>query len=184
VRGFFRSTFLLFFAALILLSCSNEEKPPKIEIKVPDLSIYKHRQTKEVIQLVYDAVNEIELKDVSAFAQFRIEGSKWFHDDIYIFVWEMDGTRFVYPPEPSKEGKNMLSLTDQNGKPIGREIVQAAEQGEGWVFYRWNKPRATEPSLKSTFVKQAVDHDGIAYLVGCGLYDMPLEKVLERQVTE
>ncbi|MDO9578669.1 MAG: cache domain-containing protein [Candidatus Cloacimonadales bacterium] len=164
----------------LLLSCAPKEEKPEIKIQVPDLSVYEYRQTKDVVQLVYDAVNEIELKGVDAFADFRIEGSKWYHDDTYVFVWNMAGIRLVYPPDPSKEKQNMSKLKDENGKPIGKEFIETAQKGEGWVFYMWNKPAFSELYQKTTFIKKAVDHYGVSYLVGCGLYDMPVEKVLEQ----
>jgi len=175
-------TFLLVLAALLLLSCGPKEKTPKQEIKVPKLSKYEHQLTKDIVQLVYDAVNEIELKGVDSFAQFRVEGSKWYKGDTYIFVWGMDGVRYVYPRDPSGEGKNMLSLKDMNGKPIGQKFIEAADQGEGWVFYMWSKPGSVEQSQKTTFIKKAIDNAGTEYLVGCGLYDMPTEKVLEESL--
>ena len=171
--------FVMFLSMLVLLSCAPKEKTEKVEIKVPNLSIYEHQQTKDIVQLVYDAVNEIELRSVDAFAQFRVEGSKWYNGDTYVFVWGMDGMRYVYPRDPSGEGKNMLDLKDENGKPIGQEFVDAANQDEGWVFYMWSKPGADVQSQKTTFIKKAIDHTGNEYLVGCGLYDMPTEKVLE-----
>lgn len=172
-----KTTLLLVVAfVLLIISCVSKEKNTH-KIKVPDLSRYEFQQTKEVVQLVYDAVNEIELKGIEAFAQFRVEGSKWYHDDIYVFVWGIEGMRYVYPPNPALEGINMKDLKDVNGKPVGQEFIKAANLGEGWVSYMWTKPNETISSKKITFIKRAVDPDGNAYLVGCGLYDMPPEKV-------
>ncbi len=169
----------LLLSALILLSCAPKEEKPEIKIQVPDLAIYEHQQTRDVVQLVYDAVNEIELKGVDAFAPLRVKGSKWFYDDTYIFVWGIDGMRYVYPPDPAGEGKNMSDLKDINEESIGEEFIETARKGEGWVFYMWTKPGETEPEQKTTFIKKAVDADGKEYLVGCGLYGMPQEKVFE-----
>lgn len=170
----------LLITSLILLSCAAKKEKPEIKIQIPDLSVYEHQQTKDVVQLVYDAVNEIELKGVDAFAQFRVKGSKWFQGETYIFVWGIDGMRYVYPPDPSGEGKNMSDLKDINDEPIGQEFIETARQGEGWVFYMWTKPGETEPEQKTTFIKKAVDADGKEYLVGCGLYGMPQEKVFDK----
>ena len=175
-----KSTFLIVVSiALLFASCVSKEEKPENKIKVPDLSLYEFQQTKDVVQLVYDAVNEIELKGIDAFAQFRVEGSKWYNGDTYVFVWGIDGLRYVYPPNPAVEGVNLKDLKDINDKPIGQEFIDAANQGEGWVSYMWTKPDSSIPQKKMTFIKRAVDHDGKVYLVGCGLYDMPQEKIFE-----
>jgi len=94
-------------------------------------------------------------------------------------VWGLDGMRYVYPPDVSGEGKNMLDLKDINGKPIGKLFVGAVsgETGEGWVHYEWPKPDSEVPIWKSTFLKKAVAPSGKVYLVGSGLYEMPVDKV-------
>ena len=165
----------LFFVVIILgviISCT-----PKAEVKALDLSIYEHTQTKEIVQLVYNAVDLIEKDGDKAFPEFRVKDSKWYFGDTYIFVWGMDGMRYVYPRDVSGEGKNVLDLRDINEKPIGEMFVEAAENGEGWVFYEWTIPGQEQPEWKSTFIKKATTPDGTEYLVGTGKYNMPIEKI-------
>jgi signal transduction histidine kinase len=127
---------------------------------------------KETIkELVLEASDLIEDKGEDAFSEFRQEGTKWFHDDTYVFVWLTDGVRVVYPPDPSGEGKNMSTLLDVTGKAIGRLFIEIAlsEEGEGWIDYRWPKPGDTEPSSKQTYIK-GVTLDEQTFLVGSGFY--------------
>jgi signal transduction histidine kinase len=86
--------------------------------------------------------------------------------------------RYVYPPNPSGEGKYMLKLKDINGKPIGKWIVSRAvyPPGHGWLHYQWPRPGEIFPSWKSTYIKRAVAPSGKVYLVGSGRYNMPLGK--------
>jgi signal transduction histidine kinase len=127
---------------------------------------------KETIkELVLDASDLIEDKGEDAFSEFRQEGTRWFHDDTYVFVWLTDGVRVVYPPDPSGEGKNMSTLLDVTGKAIGRLFIEIAlsEEGEGWIDYRWPKLGETEPSSKQTYIK-GVTVDEQTFLVGSGFY--------------
>jgi signal transduction histidine kinase len=127
---------------------------------------------KETIkELVLEASDLIEDKGEDAFSEFRQEGTKWFHDDTYVFVWMTDGVRVVYPPDPSGEGKNMSTLLDVTGKAIGRLFIELAlsEEGEGWIDYSWPKPGETEPSSKQTYIK-GVSLDEQTFLVGSGVY--------------
>ena len=122
-------------------------------------------------ELVEEAVRLIEDKGEAAFPEFRQEGTKWFVDDTYVFVWKTDGNRIVYPPDLNGEGENMSTLIDATGKEIGRMFIEIAlsENGEGWIDYKWPKPGETEPSNKRTYIK-VVTIDEQAFLVGSGFY--------------
>ncbi len=141
-------------------------------------SQYDYKETEELVSFVNRAVDLIEQYGEEVFPQFRIKGSEWDHDDLYIFVWGLDGMRYVYPPDVSGEGKNMLNLKDINGKPIGKLFVEAVsgETGEGWVHYEWPRPNSEVPIWKSTFLEKAIAPSGKTYLVGSGLYEMPVDK--------
>lgn len=179
---------IIFLLSLMLLfSCSSQnKKKDNSENGQLDLSIYQHKATKEIVKLVTDAVNLIDKEGKEAFPNFYKKGSKWFHNDAYIFVWGLDGVRYVYPRDPSGEGKNMLNLKDINGKPIGKMFVEAAKSssGQDWVFYEWTIPGEDEPTWKSTFIKKAVSPNGTNYLVGYGKYNMPMEKVFVKQTVD
>lgn len=166
IRIFNSTSVVLLISLLLLLSCTSA--PPQ----------YDYKETEELVAFVNKAVDLIEKSGEEAFPQFRIKGSEWDHGDLYIFVWGLDGMRYVYPPDPSGEGKNMLNLKDINGKPIGKLFVEAVtgKTGEGWVHYEWPKPHSDKPIWKSTFLKKAVSPSGKEYLVGSGLYEMPTDK--------
>jgi len=156
---------------VLLFSCSTP--------KEQEQSIYQHEQTKELVAFVSEAVQLVEKEGEAAFPEFRKKEGKWFQDDMYIFIWGLDGMRYVYPPDLSGEGQNMIDLKDVNSKPIGRMFVAAVsgEKGAGWVFYQWPKPGGEEPIWKSTYLKKATTSEGKEFLVGSGLYDMKTEKV-------
>jgi len=120
---------------------------------------------------VNEAVDLFEEEGAEAFPKFREEGGEWFRGDSYIFIWNTNGTRVVYPPDPSGEGEDMRGLTDFNGKPIGELFIGTAlsESGEGWISYDWPKPGETEPATKYSFIKRA-EFGGETYLVGDGFY--------------
>jgi signal transduction histidine kinase len=113
-----------------------------------------------------------------AFDAFREKGGKWFYGDRYLFVWDMNGLRYVYPPNIKGEGMQVRGLKDVDDKPIGELIIKAAtaKEGKGWVHYRWPKPGEVDPSWKSTYVMKVKIPSGKAFLIGSGAYDMPVQK--------
>ena len=121
--------------------------------------IYQTDQTrkKETVRtLVLDAANLIEDKGENVFSEFRQNGTKWFYDDTYVFVWKTDGIRLVYPPDLSGEGQNMSTLVDVTGKPIGKLFIDIAVSEEvkaGYTTSGQNQekqsPQSNKPTLKA-----------------------------------
>ena len=129
-------------------------------------------QRKETVKaLVVDAASLIEDNGENAFSELRQNGTKWVNGDTYVFVTSTNGTRLVYPPDPSIEGQDTSSLVDYTGKPIGRQFISIAtsNEGEGWIEYLWPKSGETESSIKQAFIK-GVAFGGQSYLVGSGFW--------------
>lgn len=144
----------------------------------PGFAADKNSASGELVGFVRSAAALIEQEGETAFPEFRQVDGPWFNGDEYVFIWGIDGMRYVYPPDPSGEGQNMRRLKDVKGKPIGEWfIARAAGPGhEGWVHYQWPRPGEIFPVWKSTYVQGAVAPSGKAYVVGAGRYNMPLER--------
>jgi pimeloyl-ACP methyl ester carboxylesterase len=138
--------------------------------------VYAYPDTRTVVELVDAAAKVVETRGEDAFPDFRVEGSRWFEGDLYVFIWDLEGNRFVYPPDPEHERQNVLNLEDAGGKPIGRMFVQTAREGGGWVHYQWHRPHDLEPIWKSTYIVGVTAPSGIRYLVGSGAYAGQMEK--------
>ncbi len=121
----------------------------------------------EIVSYVNKATLLVQKKGNSSFNEFY--KTEWYSGDKYIFIWQMDGIRVVYPPDPNAINQNMTNLTDFDGKPIGKLFIETAQNGQGWVEYRWPKPNSKSPSIKLTYIKRAQYLDK-EYLVGSGVY--------------
>lgn len=164
---------LLFLSALVYSQQVEQvrEQDRDRNCTQPQVQSELSAQKDTVVSKVREAASLVEEKGEETFPEFREKDSRWLYDDFYIFVWNTNGTRVVYPPDPKGEGQNVSSLTDFNGKPIGKLFIETAfsESGEGWIPYEWPKPNETEPSTKYGFVKRAVLGKE-TYLVGSGFY--------------
>lgn len=144
------------------------------------LSLFTYSDTKALVLLVEDAARLIERDGEGAFKQFAVKGSRWLNGDVYIFVYQVDGTCVFQPISPELVGKNEMELHDLNGKPIIQYITDIGKRPEsdaaGWVFYLWENQTQLTPSWKSAYVRKVIAPNGKTYVVGSGLYDIKVER--------
>jgi signal transduction histidine kinase len=138
----------------------------------------------QLMRLVRDAAGLLEAEGEQAFPTFRKQGSRWFQDETYLFVWDLSGKRVFHALEPQLEGASASDRTDVLGRPFGRMILDAArsDAGEGWVHYMHPIPGQMLPSWKTVFVKRVVFPSGQEHLLGCGLYNMQMEETFIEDV--
>lgn len=140
----------------------------------------------QLMELVRKAAAVLAEGGEKAFADFRQQGSQWLHDDTYIFVWTLDGTRIFHAANPQGVGEDVHNIKDALGRPWGKMFLEAAStpSGEGWVHYLYPKPGDMFPVWKSTFVKRVAFPSGQSYIVGCGIYNMQMDKALIEDVVD
>lgn len=163
-----RPSALLLFLLLLAPLALAEAPPPE------------HEETKQLMALVGDAAALIaEVGEVAACEQFHEKGSRWFHDDVYVFVNDLEGNSLCHPAKPSLEGKGLLDLRDPHGKPIVQSFNrEVADDGEGWVHYLWPPPGGGMNFFwKTSYVRKATTPEGVDLVVGSGLYQMPMERM-------
>ena len=158
------------FASMIIYSLSYAENF--------DMKVQKNKAETELEYFVKRGAVLIAEKGEKVFDAFRQKGSEWFYDDRYAFVWDMNGLRYVYPPDTKREGEQVRDLRDVDDKPIGELIIAIAssKEGKGWMHYRWPKSGERAPSWKSTYVMKVQSPSGKTFIIGSGAYDMPVQK--------
>jgi len=98
-----------------------------------------------------------------AFPAFN-EGEEWHDRDLYVFVFDLDGTALAHGANESLVGTNMMDATDANGTHFIADIV--AVEDEGWVDYVFANPQSGENEPKRSYVIRVDDQ----YAVGVGAY--------------
>ena len=146
--------------------------------------VAKKMTAPELMTLVREGAAVFEKEGEKAYPEFRKKGSKWFRDDTYFFVWTMDGTRIFHAADPASEGQNVSGIKDVLGRPFGKMFLEVASSasGEGWVHYMYPEPGNIFPAWKSTFLKRVTFPSGKQYIVGCGIYDMQMDKAFIEDV--
>ena len=95
------------------------------------------------------------------------QSTKEFHDrDLYPFIYDMHGLNVAHGARPALVGKNLLSLTDQDGKFLIKEMIAIANgPGSGWIDYKWPNPLTNKIEDKSSYIEKMGE-----YFVGVGVY--------------
>jgi signal transduction histidine kinase len=140
----------------------------------------------ELRALVREAAALLEERGERAYAELREPGSKWFHDGIYFFVFTDEGIRAFHAAEPGSEGRDDRGLKDILGKPIVEMILQvgAGPSGDGWVHYMYPEPGSIFPAWKSSFVRRVTFPSGVRHIVGCGAYNLQMDKAFIEDVVD
>ncbi len=63
---------------------------------------YEHEETRALVALVTDAAQLIRGEGEAAFSKFRVAGSRWCHDETYVFVLDRTATCSSIPTPRSK----------------------------------------------------------------------------------
>lgn len=132
----------------------------------------------ELMQKVRDAADVFQKEGEAAFPKFRQEGGPWFKGDQYFFAWTLDGTRYFHAANPAGEGEQMSGYKDALGRPMGLMFLDVGNSpsGEGWVHYMYPEPGEIYPMWKSTYLKRVTFPSGEQYIIGCGIYQMEMDR--------
>ncbi|RFP15890.1 MULTISPECIES: cache domain-containing protein [unclassified Duganella] len=121
----------------------------------------------EAVAMVKKAVAYLKAngKD-KAFAEFNNPGGQFVDRNLYIFVYDMNGTCVAIGNNPRMIGKVLIDLRDPDGVFQVRRFIEVANtSGHGWVDYKWPNPVSKVMEAKSSYVEKADE-----FVIGAGIY--------------
>lgn len=139
-------------------------------LALPSLSFAAERGSREeAVAMVKKAAALIKSEGKEkAFAAISDTKNKDFHDrDLYIYVYDLNGTAVAHGNNPRMVGKSLIDLKDGDGKPMIRNMVDVVKSpaGKGWVEFKWPNPVTKVVEQKAGYVERVDD-----LLVGSGIY--------------
>ncbi|RLL83123.1 hypothetical protein Y696_10805 [Mesotoga sp. H07pep.5.4] len=147
--------FLLFVLLTLTVTMGLSEEEKRLEIQ----------------ERVEKAARLIEENGPEIFSLFYDRDGEFFIGEEYIFIYDDSGTNLVNAGNPTVfEGRNLISLKDQNGLYMIVRIFEVAlNQGGGWLDFYWPLPDGGPATFKSAYVMSAT-HGELTYVLGMGYY--------------
>lgn len=86
------------------------------------------------------------------------------NEDLYIFVYDPQGTIIAHGGDPALVGEDYTDVQDVDGKHFAREFIKIGPEG-GWVDYKWTNYVTDHIEEKTTYLQRVDD-----VIIGCGVY--------------
>ncbi|WP_027182989.1 methyl-accepting chemotaxis protein [Desulfovibrio inopinatus] len=95
------------------------------------------------------SIDEIKAHIIENTKNARFDGGN------YIWINDLQPVMIMHPTKPELDGKSLSDFQDPDGVKLFNEMAAVAQKnGEGMVFYRWDKPDAPgDPRPKVSYVK-------------------------------
>lgn len=140
----------------------------KIGERLLAVGYYIPRATPEQAVAMLDrAVAAMKANPTKAVADFNALNGGFIEDDLYVFAVDLEEGKFrAHGVSPRLVGTNSYKLTDRNGTPIVRLMVDALRNTDrGELEYAWRNPVTRQIENKHTMFRKVGD-----MLVGVGYY--------------
>jgi len=109
---------------------------------------------KDIVKTSYDQTKNNEKRRAEAQEQVReMLRTVRYDKNNYIFIYTEDGLCLLSPGRPEREGKSVLEITDTNGMPYMKRMIEVAQTGKGSLFYHFKRP-GTDKAVPLTSYSQ------------------------------
>jgi cytochrome c len=121
----------------------------------------------EAKKMVEEAIAYIKANgQEKAFAEFNNPRGKFVDRDLYIMVYDMNGTCLAHGANQERIGKNFMASKDDAGNLVVKQRVEMAKtKGLGWQDYVFANPISNKVEPKTAYFEKSGD-----IIVSCGAY--------------
>lgn len=133
----------------------------------------KQRELKNYTSLAVTAIDDVYYGNVLSEPEAKVHAAQTFtrmlYDGIdgYFFTYDQFGTNIVLPHQPERIGKNFWELTDPDGGKTIQILINLAQNGGGYHFYKWSQPSTETITDKLSYATYLDKWD---WMVGTGVY--------------
>jgi signal transduction histidine kinase len=102
-----------------------------------------------------------------ALKEFSNKTGMFVRGDLYIYAYDFQGTNIAHPFKSDWIGKNKLNITDSNGIPYIKNLVNVAREGKGFTYFIFPNPaHASRDEFKIGYAMKVDDE----WWLGSGIY--------------
>jgi cytochrome c len=125
--------------------------------------------SEEAKKMVEEAIAYIKANgQEKAFAEISNPNGKFVDRDLYVTVYDMNGTCLARGDNSDSIGKNLINLQDPNGKFFIKDRIEMSKtKGAGWQDYEFRNPLTKKVEPKTFYFEKYGD-----VIVGCGSYNL------------
>jgi cytochrome c len=125
-----------------------------------------HGSANEAKAMVQKALDAMKKNGIDAtITEINKRDGQYMDRDLYVVVYDMNGKNLAHL-NPKMVGKEMLDLTDVDGKFFIRERIELVKaKGKAWQDYKFVNPVSKQIEPKSMYVEKFEN-----VIVGCGIY--------------
>ena len=113
---------------------------------------------KEAEAMVAKVVKSYSADKMGTLKEITAKDKKWIDHDLYPVVYDMDGKCRAHGQNENFVGKDLIDLTDPDGKKFVKERIELAKsKGKFWQDYKFTDPVSQKVLPKSTYCEKAED---------------------------
>jgi cytochrome c len=113
---------------------------------------------KEAESMVVKVVKAVGTDRATTLKEITSKDKKWVDRDLYPVVYDMNGKCVAHGQNEKQVGKDLIDLTDADGKEFIKERVALAKsKGKFWQDYKFTDPLTKKVLPKSAYCEKAGD---------------------------
>ena len=157
---------ILLLTAMVLVTQSALAKEESMGMA--NASLITTSNTTGLVSFVESAVAYAQKNDKDkALKEFSNKTGSFVRGDLYIYAYDFNGTNIAHPFKPDWIGKNKLNMTDSNGVPFIKNLINVAKKGKGFTYFIFPNPaHGNRDEFKIAYVMQVDDN----WWLGSGTY--------------
>lgn len=110
---------------------------------------------KDAEALVGKVIKALVADKTGTFKEITAKNPSWVRNNIYTLILDSTGVILAHGGNEKMVGINSIELVDADGKPFGREVIEATmAKGKAWIDFKFGDPVTKKVVPKSIYCEK------------------------------